>query len=101
SRYTRYLHSFPTRRSSDLDRGDIFLGDVAALDLVEELEARSTLGRDHVDLDFAELAGATRLLLVGVGEVDRLREIFAIGDLRSRSEEHTSELQSLAYLVCR
>src|SRR5687767_15490406 len=23
------------------------------------------------------------------------------GDLRSRSEEHTSELQSLAYLVCR
>ena len=36
--------------------GNIFLGDVAALDLVEELEARAALGRDDVDLDFAELA---------------------------------------------
>ena len=36
-----------------------------------------------VDLDLAELARAARLLLVGVGELDRLREIFAIGDLRS------------------
>ena len=35
-----------------------------------------------VDLDLGELAGAARLLLVGVGQVDRLREIFAIGDLR-------------------
>ncbi len=34
------------------------------------------------DLDFAELARAARLLLVGVGQLDRLREIFAIGDLR-------------------
>ena len=33
-------------------------------------------------LDFGELARTARLLLVGVGQVDRLREIFAIGDLR-------------------
>ena len=35
-----------------------------------------------LDLDLAELAGAARLLLVGVGQLDRLREILAIGDLR-------------------
>src|SRR3954471_17746500 len=66
-----------------LDRRDIFLRDVAALDLVEELEARPAFARDDVDLDLAELTGAARLLLVGVGQVDRLREILAISDLRS------------------
>src|SRR5256885_14679588 len=39
-----------------LDGRDILLGDVAALYLVEELEARSALFWDHVDLDLAELA---------------------------------------------
>ena len=34
------------------------------------------------ELDAAELARAARLLLVGVIDVDLLREIFAIGDLR-------------------
>src|SRR4029079_7566699 len=29
------------------------------------------------------------------------RELRELGDERGRSEEHTSELQSLAYLVCR
>ena len=66
-----------------LDRRDIFLRNVAALDLVEELEARSALAGNDLHLDLAELAGAARLLLVGVGELDRLREILAIGDLRS------------------
>src|SRR3954471_21933846 len=65
-----------------LDGRNIFLGNVAALDLVEELEARSALAGDDVDLDLAELTGAARLLLVGIGQVDRLAEIFAIGDLR-------------------
>src|SRR5206468_430895 len=74
--------SFGSLAQSLLDRRDIFLGDVAALDLVDELEARSALSRADADLDFGELAGAARLLLVGVGEVDRLREILAIGDLR-------------------
>ena len=63
--------------------GNIFLRDVAALDLVDEDEARAALAGNDADLDLAELARAARLLLVGVGQVDRLREIFAIGDLRS------------------
>src|SRR2546423_10690224 len=45
-------------------------------------------------------------LVVHRGEAALARERPAIADtrtrrLRSRSEEHTSELQSLAYLVCR
>src|SRR2546425_7804979 len=31
----------------------------------------------------------------------RLRRLFTVPRLQPRSEEHTSELQSLAYLVCR
>ena len=46
------------------------------------LDARSALARLEGDLDLAELAGAARLLLVGVGQLDRLGEQFAIGDLR-------------------
>ena len=66
-----------------LDRRDIFARDVAALDLVEEGDAGAALARGDRDLDLAELAGAARLLLVGVGQLDRLREALAIGDLRS------------------
>src|SRR4029079_16335350 len=66
-----------------LDRRDIFARDDAALDLVEELETGAALPWDDLHLHFAELAGAARLLLVGVGQLDRLREILAIGDLRS------------------
>src|SRR4051794_26710817 len=66
-----------------LDRRDIFLGDVAALDLVDELDAAATLARLQRHLDLAELAGAARLLLVGVSELDRTRQGLAISDLRS------------------
>src|SRR3546814_947863 len=63
-------------------RRDIFARDVAALDLVEELVARTALAGDDRHLDPAELARSARLLLAGVVDVDLLREIFAIGDLR-------------------
>ena len=36
----------------------------------------------ELDLHFAELAGAARLLLVGVGQLDRPREALAVGHLR-------------------
>src|SRR5205823_6779004 len=65
SRDPRDLHSFPTRRSSDLN-------------IPAELE------------ESAMIDGCTR-----VGAF--LRITFPL----VRSEEHTSELQSLAYLVCR
>src|SRR5205823_14808384 len=65
----RHLHSFPTRRSSDL-QGQAEAG-----------------GRRHQH----------RGSVVGRGD----HEERIVGAHRDRSEEHTSELQSLAYLVCR
>src|SRR5437879_10681993 len=63
----RHLHSFPTRRSSDL-----------SICGVPRPGEEGTSGRDSRDVGHAPL----------------------LSDL-SRSEEHTSELQSPMYLVCR
>src|SRR5947209_20597894 len=60
----RHLHSFPTRRSSDLDLQDSY---------------------------------TTRALLTTIGSW-RMKDLFWRWQ---RSEEHTSELQSRQYLVCR
>src|SRR5205823_12993282 len=67
------LHSFPTRRSSDLH--------------LRHPDARVHRGRRR---------GA-----LGDGRTLRLHRQLHAGVLARRSEEHTSELQSLAYLVCR
>src|SRR5205823_12560531 len=95
------LHSFPTRRSSDLDIenqvdfADVFQGVLIEIDelLCAEVESRLTganaPGADDVG------AGLTR-------ELGRHRTDYAGRAVHEdRSEEHTSELQSLAYLVCR
>src|SRR5205823_14157450 len=86
-------HPSPTRRSSDLfaseldRRPGVALGDEPRL----EGERRPELPGDE--------------LQVGRGaRVVELDQHLAGGDsaaLGGRSEEHTSELQSLAYLVCR
>src|SRR5687767_15736287 len=75
----RNLHSFPTRRSSDLNTGETTSATISAV--------RSTPGK------------TSRPKPTAVPEITR-SEISgtAVG---FRSEEHTSELQSLAYLVCR
>src|SRR5205823_14790981 len=91
------LPSFPTRRSSDLE-GQRALRGLA--------HARHGLARRHVQVREVVVRvgqagvreGVSRIALDGLVEVvdaaaDRL---FVV-----RSEEHTSELQSLAYIVCR
>src|SRR5687767_15484499 len=84
---------FPTRRSSDLDHRVR-----TAHDLLEPLLSpraglapRLRLGQATLQCALEESVGAQRL-------VTRRR---TCGGRRHRSEEHTSELQSLAYLVCR
>src|SRR5205823_12544488 len=72
-----FLHSFPTRRSSDL--------------AVARLLGAAGLG-DH-DRQRAVDARADR--------VEHAVDAVGIRVVEERSEEHTSELQSLAYLVCR
>src|SRR5205823_14159131 len=91
----RHLHSFPTRRSSDLASHQLPLGGRAPDRLAPRLPPGGVVAlrlpagrarpRDGVRWPAAEAAAG------------RVR-----GDRpRRRSEEHTSELQSLAYLVCR
>src|SRR5205823_14196548 len=84
----RSLHSFPTRRSSDLGARRIRL-----------------LFRDPPrDLERVRRAlRAVLLLLRGHRAVAAHVAARADPDVRAGrdSEEHTSELQSLAYLVCR
>src|SRR5438445_10176479 len=75
----RYLHAFPTRRSSDLGEG---------LDAGEETDEEV----DDAIIHQEQHAGdGSKRGTHHEGERNRLL----------RSEEHTSELQSRQYLVCR
>src|SRR5262245_65106342 len=87
--HLRHLHSFPTRRSSDLPHG----------------QARQVAAARSVDLQkrvLNQIIDALRITAAREEEGAQLlfeREIQLIE--RVRSEEHTSELQSLRHLVCR
>src|SRR5205823_13636904 len=90
------LHSFPTRRSSDLraDPGlDLLLG--------SHCEYKSVVVCPHLS-DDRDCSGC--LLSAWALEQSDLRRWHPADPgylVDCRSEEHTSELQSLAYLVCR
>src|SRR5205085_11481341 len=87
SRAHRDLHSFPTRRSSDLDDGDLCRRVANPVEHARGLVRR--FSGEH------EIADRNR--------VDRRDQHRARGDVlgKLRSEEHTSELQSQSNLVCR
>src|SRR5205823_13739287 len=91
SRAHRDLHSFPTRRSSDLVLEAEF-----DRRLVAHLDELFQLRLEQLADFLAGLVGR----LPPVGQFGGLQDLanFRVG---VRSEEHTSELQSLAYLVCR
>src|SRR5687767_15637533 len=88
---------FPSRRSSDL-------GSVTAHGGYVSLHSASeTLVRGSIDVSAAPGGVGGRVEVLGpvVALLDSAM-INASGDAGGgRSEEHTSELQSLAYLVCR
>src|SRR5205823_8392590 len=81
SRPHRVLHSFPTRRSSDLGR----------------------FVNAHVPYAQHPVGPRARQkpCVCGKGHAGHARLKPREGGEAHRSEEHTSELQSLAYLVCR
>src|SRR5207244_13067648 len=83
SGYFRFLHSFPTRRSSDLD----------------VLEARVMLLFEFAKV-VQEVTVTAWLAKIqnGCSVSGRLCQLITIVN---RSEEHTSELQSPDHLVCR
>src|SRR5205807_7975200 len=92
SSYPRHLHSFPTRRSSDLiDRLEAAQASGRAQPVAEAAEELTRRG--HV-LEIGSPAAADER---GLGERGVRSEAAEDG----RSEEHTSELQSPCNLVCR
>src|SRR5205823_14654534 len=94
------LHSFPTRRSSDLyarnkgllkEKDEELTGD----DCREGLAAIVS-----VKLQEPQFEGQTKTKL-GNPSMRGVVQSACNARLNERSEEHTSELQSLAYIVCR
>src|SRR5438093_3028629 len=77
---------FPTRRSSDLTTG------TGAVNVTDSAGNTYTIDRDQNDGSQGD-----RVLLFSARNVRPL----PAGGTISRSEEHTSELQSLTNLVCR
>src|SRR5205814_10376945 len=87
--HTRVLHSFPTRRSSDL----------ASL-CARRQACQHAVGEVPVDQlleEGVDVGAAAVLVLEIVGVLPQVER----EERRVRSEEHTSELQSLRHLVCR
>src|SRR5205823_10271904 len=93
----RHLHSFPTRRSSDLMSEGLPYDSEAGYGVCGSITA---LLHGTGNLTSAEMAAV-------VGPFDGFHKnrepMLRVMQMHrdARSEEHTSELQSLAYLVCR
>src|SRR5207248_10677991 len=90
-----YLHSFPTRRSSDLI---IFTGDMDTLQLVNE-HVHALVAKRGISeaTEYDQEAVFNRYSL----PPNKLPDFKGLVGDKSRSEEHTSELQSPYDLVCR
>src|SRR5205814_9904590 len=97
----RKVHSFPTRRSSDLPRlpqafQNAVLPVIHTFDRVdiEERAQRTMEGPLHLAIEAFDKPADQAVRIVGAAV--REKDIEPV-----RSEEHTSELQSLRHLVCR
>src|SRR5205823_13918824 len=99
SYHPRDLHSFPTRRSSDLTSGSnaantFFAGRGDVLVTYESEAYAAFAAGQRGKLVVPKPTMLIELPMVAVKDAPSAAKAF-------RSEEHTSELQSLAYLVCR
>src|SRR5205823_12674660 len=92
----RDLHSFPTRRSSDLERMSLRRS-VRTAHFDCHVFSQATM-RSQSGASESPVARPRKLLPSMVSGTGTPAQSSIVG---ARSEEHTSELQSLAYLVCR
>src|SRR5207253_9127992 len=94
SRDHRDLHSFPTRRSSDLDAEDLYsAGTIGLLNAVRNFNPKSGTA--------LETYARVRIRGAVFDELRRMDWVPRSVHGKARSEEHTSELQSRGHLVCR
>src|SRR5205823_11636171 len=95
------LPSFPTRRSSDLQPGDVEFADPLVPDPPDRSAlAQMRMGHGLVQSENRSARHTFRLQRRNGRIAARKTAEPALDDGLERSEEHTSELQSLAYLVC-
>src|SRR5690606_39919586 len=88
----RFLHSFPTRRSSDLvERGG----------KVRSFHVPSVSAKTLAPILKSQIAADANLMTDEASMYTVVGREFASHNVVSRSEEHTSELQSRENLVCR
>src|SRR5205814_8172334 len=97
----RGLHSLPTRRSSDLfeeltAQAQRFIGGLQRRMELQGLNVESFLAYKQRLIDYLERF-LSHLVLAAHEIAMTIQSI----DPERRSEEHTSELQSLRHLVCR
>src|SRR5690625_2905967 len=93
-----YLHSFPTRRSSDL----IFLPpDFSAASLIAFCSTFVIFVGQQINIRGFEKKPLTFILSIKYFNIASVTSKSAITpSFKGRSEEHTSELQSRGHLVC-
>src|SRR5262245_64676659 len=95
----RDLHSFPTRRSSDLlEVRQVGDAPPALVRLKRAVKNGEVFRLESAALDLAVFDVFDRVVLFNVR--NNALEV-RIGITEPRSEEHTSELQSLRHFVCR
>src|SRR5690606_40906606 len=95
------LHSFPTRRSSDLP--SINLVESAGANLPDQAKIFNLGGNNFKDISRRSKAGIPTISIVFGNSTAGGAYIPGMSDytIFVRSEEHTSELQSRENLVCR
>src|SRR5205823_14775700 len=96
----RHLHSFPTRRSSDLR---VVLQEILWNRILQAFGLNTFFIIDvHVQVSSTLVGQRNTFVVDQCCVLDGCHACSnRVLDTRGRSEEHTSELQSLAYLVCR
>src|SRR5205823_13773075 len=100
SRAPPNAHSFPTRRSSDLNSLTHLNKPTCLVIVVAFMIILGFFGHNLVQA-FERYAFPALAVIFAITAIIILAKSHPGSQAHGRSEEHTSELQSLAYLVCR